>query len=42
MVTEIELFQSRPNSARFLFVGLGEERSYKRGVDVREELVARM
>jgi len=42
MVTEIELFQPRPNSVRLLFVGLDEERSYKRKLDIREELVARI
>ena len=42
MVTEIELFQFRPNSVRFLFVGLDEERSYKRKEDIREETAARI
>ena len=32
----------RPNSVRFLFVGLDEERSYKRKVDIRDELLARI
>jgi replicative DNA helicase len=42
MVTEIELFQFRPNSVRLLFVGLDEERSYKRKEDIREETSARI
>jgi hypothetical protein len=33
---------SRPNTVRFLFVGLDEERSYKRKVDIRDELLARI
>jgi hypothetical protein len=33
---------SRPNSVRILFVGLDEERSYERKVDVRDELLARI
>ena len=32
----------RPNSVSFLFVGLDEERSYKRKADTRDELLARI
>jgi len=31
---------SRLNSVRFLFAGLDEERSYRRKVDIRDELLA--
>jgi hypothetical protein len=33
---------SRRNSGRFSFVGLDEERSYKRKVAIRDELLARI
>ena len=34
--------QTRPNSVRFLFVGLDEEQSLQKTVDTRDKLLARI
>jgi len=34
--------QTRPNSVRFLFVGLNEERSLQKKADTRDKLLARI